>query len=126
MKKIFAAVFLVFLLLFNGCTSKQAVSNKPVKKDLIEKEFFLCSSDTNNEDVGDLYIKKEVEDKVKISSDVIYNYFKYLPEREAIIYLDKDSNMYIKEKDKEKEKIVSNVVIPYLIKVTKDESKVFF
>ncbi|WP_419875244.1 hypothetical protein [Candidatus Pristimantibacillus sp. PTI5] len=123
---------IIFMFILTSCTKpgeETEVAEPAYQEDasvnIVKNEVVLYVDTNSAKGIGDLYIKKNNEDKEKIASNVLRGQFEYLYNTKAALYLDKDNNLYIKESGKAEEQI-STDVFPDSIEVSKDESTILF
>jgi hypothetical protein len=128
LKQLFAAVFLLFLITGCNTNSIDSIGQQVVQKPLvIEDEYILFVNsieDYMNGNIGDLYIKKGINEKEKVSSNVSEYGIKFHPDKGIIVFYDKDNNLYIKERGQEKEFVAAEIETRYVL--LKDESGIIF
>jgi hypothetical protein len=125
--KLIIVTMLLLLLTVTGCAGNstgaigQAAGNKP---GIVEDEYLLFVETSSENYSGDLYLKKGINEKEKLSSDVQNYSYEFYPLKELTVFLDKDNNLYIKEIGKEKELISAEATFNYTL--FGDESGMIF
>ncbi|MDD4437209.1 MAG: hypothetical protein PHS04_04135 [Tissierellia bacterium] len=128
LKQLFATVFLLFLITGCNTNSIDSIGQQVVQKPLvIEDEYILFVNSTKdymNGNIGDLYIKKGINEKEKVSSNVSEYGIEFYPDKGIIVFYDKDNNLYIKERGQEKEFVAAEIETRYVL--LKDELGIIF
>ena len=122
------SAILFFLLFFvTGCNTSSVEQAALQKPSVIEDEYILFVNsykDYENGNIGDLYIKKGVNEKEKVSSDVSEYGIEFYPDKGILVFFDKDNNLYVKESGKEKEFVASGIEARYVL--LKGDSGIIF
>ena len=96
-KLLFISIILLLFFIVGCSENASDVINKPLNEKaadeqpiVVEDEYLLFVEDANDSYSGDLYLKKGINEKEKLSSDVKKYSYRFYPLKEIAVFLDKN------------------------------------